>query len=143
MTEMNEIAVIGIGLFGAALGLITGLIVAKYVGLQPETRELQRALAANDEYYKQRIARMRGMFKEYEQPTELQQMASQLQGAAPGDMVSMLIANLGGIKGLPKWLRPFLPAIESYIKDNPEKVQALMQKFLSGNKQEASAEGSL
>lgn len=128
---MSEILAVGTGLIGAATGLLTGLLLAKVIGLRPEVRELQRALEANDYYYKQRIARLKGMMKEYEQPTELQQMAHQLQGANSQDMISMLVQNLGGIKGIPKWLRPFIPAIQNYILENPEKVQQLIKKFIT------------
>lgn len=76
--------------------------------------------------------RWRGRIKEYEQPSELQQIAN--SGAEGDDMVNMILQNIGGVKSLPRWVRPFLPAIQSYIKENPDKVQAVIQRFVNQQK---------
>lgn len=128
---MLEIACIGVGALGASIGLLSGIFLAKKLGISPTVGQLKQALEINEAYYKQIISRLKGRMKEYEQPTELQQIAQQAIGANPQDAISMLVANIGAIKGIPRWLRPFIPAIQQYIAENPDKVMALINKFIN------------
>ena len=131
---MYELAIIGACALGASIGLFLGIWVARKIGLTPAAKEFARALDANEEYFKTMIARFKGRLKEYEQPSELQRFASHASGQNPADLVGLLGSELANIKGLPTWLRPFIPAIQSYIKENPETVQALISKFSQGFK---------
>jgi hypothetical protein len=123
-----------IGLISGCLsGASLGLILSNFVKNQREdVKILRQALKDMEEYHKATIARLRGRIKEYEQPTELQQIA-QIENI--DDIIAVLSQNLAGIKGIPRWLRPFLPAIQEYIKQNPEKVKEVIEKFMrSGGK---------
>lgn len=125
---------VGLGLIGVCFGYLLGLFTKKWTN--PRVSELQRALETNEDYHKTQMSRLKRRIAEYEQPPELQQMASALSGTdlSSPDAVSMLLSNIGGIKGVPKWIRPFLPAIQGYIKENPQQVQELLQKFLNTHK---------
>jgi hypothetical protein len=126
--------VAGAGSLGATLGYVLGLITKKFTS--PTVQQLSRALAENDAWYKTQIGRLKSRLKEYEQPSELQQFAHKYAEEAqnPENLVQLLSNELGNIRGLPRWLRPFIPAITSYIRENPEQVQMLIQKFLSPNR---------
>ena len=118
---------------GATLGLISGLVVSKRLGLTPSAKELSKALDANETYYRQTIQRFKGRLKEYEQPSELQRFAHQTKGVEPENMIAMLANELPNIRGLPAWIRPLVPGIQEYLKENPEQVQELITKFTSKN----------
>ena len=119
---------------GATLGLISGIIVSKKLGLTPSAKELGKALEANESYYKQTIQRFKGRLKEYEQPSELQRFAHQTKGVEPENMIAMLANELPNIRGLPAWIRPLVPGIQEYLKENPEQVTELVNKFMSKTK---------
>lgn len=131
---MSELALIGACSIGASLGLFFGVMIARKIGLTPSAKEYARALDANEEYYKNMVARFRGRLKEYEQPSELQNFAAKAGGQNPADLVGLLSSNLANIRGLPAWVRPFIPAIQGYIKENPEIVTQLIAKFSQGMK---------
>ena len=139
------ILAVGTGMIGGTLGYVLGLLTKRF--LSPSVKELNQTIEANDRWYKQTMGRMKSRFKEYEQPSELQQMAAGADGMEQGDLVSMVIQNIGGIKSLPRWVRPFLPAIQSYIKENPDKVAALIKQFtnqgMRGQSEELKSEDSL
>ena len=131
---MSEIILaIGTGLCGVAVGYLFGVVTKRY--MSPRVKDLQRVIEDEEVYHKKMIGRLSRRIAEYEQPPELQQMANQ-QVENPADLVNMLVSNIGGIKGLPRWVRPFLPAIQGWIKENPEQVQQLISKFLTPHKKE-------
>src|SRR3989304_8915564 len=99
---MSEVFAVGVGLVGAFTGLIVGFFLAKRMGLTPSTREYKIAYEELEQRYKEMNSRWRGRIKEYDQPSELQQMAN--SGAAGDDLVTMLINNIGGMKSVPSWL---------------------------------------
>ena len=113
---------------GASLGLVSGILVARKLGLTPHAKELSKALDENESYYKTMLSRLKGRLKEYEQPSDLQRLAQSTNGAE--DPVKMLLGNLGNIQGIPKWIRPFIPGIQAYAAEHPEQVQELIQKFI-------------
>ncbi len=127
---------------GATLGLISGIIISKKMGLTPSAKELEKALEANESYYKQTIQRFKGRLKEYEQPSELQRLAHQTKGAEPENIIAMLANELPNIRGLPGWIRPLVPGIQAYLKDNPEQVMELITKFTSKTTKDTT-EGSM
>jgi len=135
------ISFLGIGCLGATIGLISGINIARRMGLTPSAKELEKALNANENYYKSMVARFRGRLKEYEQPSELQQFASKFQGENPENLVQLLANELPNVRGIPRYLRPFLPAISNYMKENPEQVQALITKFASSVGTHGKGEG--
>jgi hypothetical protein len=100
------------------------------MGLAPSTREYKIAYEELEQRYKDMNSRWRGRIKEYEQPSELQQIAG--SGVAGEDLVTTVIANLGGMKSIPAWIRPFIPAVQNWIKENPETVKTLIQRFTQG-----------
>jgi Na+/glutamate symporter len=138
---MSEILAIGVGTFGASLGILAGIVLARRLGLTPSAKELEHALDANEDYYKTYIGRLKGKMKEYEQPTELQQFAHAQQGVAPENLAAMLAAELPNVRGIPRWLRPLLPGIIDYVKSNPDQVQTLVQKFITQPRSGEAAQG--
>ena len=119
----------GIGCIGATIGFIIGMKYQRY--LRPDARELEKALQYADENYKTMQSRLRNRLREYEQPAELIQTANQLSTVdlSSPEAINMLIQQFGGMKSLPRWLRPMIPAIASYVKENPEIVKQLVEKF--------------
>ena len=106
---MSEIILpIATGMLGVTLGLILGRFWQKFES--PSVKTLRLALADSDMYFKSQIGRYKARLKEYEQPSELQQMAGNMQGASEGDMVTAFVNQIGGMRGVPRWIRPFLPA---------------------------------
>jgi len=128
---VSSIELVGVGSLGATLGLLVGIFISRRMGLTPSARELKQALEANESYYKQMVSRFRGRLKEYEQPSELQRFAQNTQGVAPDNMIEMLASELPNIRGLPRWLRPMIPGIQAYLKENPDQVTELVNKFMS------------
>jgi len=120
---------------GSVLGLIIGVWMAKYTGLSPSSRELKRALIENEEHSKTMQSRLKRRIAEFEQPPELQQMVQGLDLNSP-DAVNMLINNLGSIKGIPRWIRPFIPGIAGYVKEHPEQVKGILERFITPHKGE-------
>jgi len=128
------ILAIGVGSIGAIIGLFLGFFMAKRMGLTPSAKELQRALDASEDYYKTMMGRFRGRLKEYEQPSELQRLSSRVEGESQEDMITAFANELPNIRGLPRWVRPFIPAITGWLKENPEQVKALISKFTGSQK---------
>ena len=127
---MSEIVLpMAVGMLGATLGLLLGRFWQKLEA--PSIKTLRLALEDSEQYYKSQIGRYKGRLKEYEQPSELQQMASNLQGAPEGDVISAFVSQIGGMRGVPRWIRPFLPAIVGYVKENPQQVMALFKQAQS------------
>jgi hypothetical protein len=89
------------------------------------------------------LGRLKRRIAEYEQPSELQNLAIQTRGVDPTNIISMLSNELPNIKNIPRWLRPFIPALQSYVKENPEQVQALLEKFLTPKTQSLGAQEGL
>ena len=117
---------------GLIIGYVFGIVTKRF--LTPRASELRKALEENQDHYKSQLGRMRARLKEYEQPSELQGFANKYQGSDPKDIVGLLSNELANVRGLPRWVRPFLPAIQGYIKENPDQVQALIGKFLTPHK---------
>jgi len=123
---MSEIILAaGMGLVGASIGFILGVLTKKF--LNPTIKQYKQAIEDGENYYKTQIARYRGRLKEFSQPSELQSIAN--SGAQAEDMVNMFLNQLGNIQGMPKWMRPLIPGIQQYAKENPEQVKALIEKF--------------
>lgn len=119
---------------GSSLGLVLGMLISRHIGMTPHARELSKALDENESYYRTMIARMKGRMKEYEHPSDLQRLAQSASNAEGGDQLNMLLSNLGSIKGIPGWIRPFIPGVVAYAKEHPEELKALMEKFMKGGK---------
>jgi TusA-related sulfurtransferase len=134
---MSEIALMSGACIGVSLGLISGIIISRKIGLTPQAKELSHALEENETYYRTMINRFKGRLKEYEQPTDMQNLANKMSGLPEGDMIAMLSNNLGSISGIPKWIKPMIPGIQAYLKENPEQVKALVAKFISGGRKAA------
>ena len=115
---------------GSSLGLVSGMIISRHIGMTPHAKELSKALDENESYYRQMVARLKGRMKEYEHPSDLQRLAQSANGAQGEDQISMMLNNLGSIKGIPGWIRPFIPGVVAYAKEHPAEVTSLIQKFL-------------
>lgn len=115
---------------GASLGLVSGMIISRHIGMTPHAKELSKALEENESYYKTMVARLKGRMKDYEQPADLQRLAQSASSVQGEDQISMILNNLGNIKGIPAYLRPFIPGVVAYAKEHPEQVQALIEKFI-------------
>jgi hypothetical protein len=140
MSEM--ILAVGCGSIGASLGFLLGIITKKF--LSPKNIEYRQMLKENEEYHKTQLGRMRARLKEYEQPSELQRFANGVNGQDPKDLVGLLANELPNLRGLPKWVRPLIPGISSYLKENPDQVQALIAKFANKTgKESLSTQDSL
>lgn len=131
----------GIGAICLTIGYMLGIVTKRF--LSPSVKELTNQLAMNEEYYKTQLGRLKRRAAEYEQPPDMMQLASQMQGMdlSSPDAINMLVNNLGSVKGIPKWLRPVLPGIMSYVKENPEMVQQLVNKFINQRGEKSSGEG--
>jgi len=143
MSSESLVLALGMGMIGAALGFILGMITKRFTN--PAISELQKALNVADQAHKEGIARLRSRLREYSQPPELQQVASAItQGGLQGDDVITMISNaLPSIKGIPAWIRPMIPALTGYLKENPEQVQELLKKFaFSGGRGSVGSETS-
>lgn len=122
---MSELVLaIGAGLSGVSIGYLLGLVTKRFTN--PSVKELQKALELSEDNYKRQLARFRGRIREYEQPPEIMQISNQTGGEVNADSLRMLAQNLPSIKGLPKWVRPFVPAIQSFITENPDKVKDIV-----------------
>lgn len=131
MDEATVFLVVGASLISVSIGYILGIVTKKF--MNPSVKELEKQLQINDEFYKTQLGRLKRRAAEYEQPPDMMQLANQMQGMdlnSP-DAINMLVNNLGSIKGIPKWLRPAIPGIMAYVKENPQMVQALIQKFIN------------
>lgn len=128
---MSEVLIIGVGLVGATVGLFLGRFWRQLE--TPNTKILRRALEDSEEYYKTAIQRLKGRLKEYEQPEALQRYAAHMDGKTPEQM-SIDLEGLLGSAGvtIPRWIRPFIGPISAWLKENPDKVQAVLQKFTQG-----------
>lgn len=107
---------------GACVGYVLGLITKKYTS--PRANELVKALAESQEYHNTVVGRLKGQIRQFEYPVELSKIDKN-----SGDLVQTVINAMGGISKMPRWVQPFVPAIQSYIKENPGQVEALVQKF--------------
>jgi hypothetical protein len=128
---------------GVLIGFVTGMVVKKFE--DPRITAYRQALEATEMHYKESIARMRNRLREYEQPRQMQQIAS-MENVG----FDQLIDELANLPQIPKYLRPIIsraaPAIKQWAQENPDQVEALTQqlkeRFL-GKGQLAESEGLL
>jgi len=129
----------GTGMLGVSFGYLFGLLTKRW--LTPTVKTLQQALETERAYYQTIMGRMKRRIADYEQPPDLMRIAHK-NPSNPMEAITMFADNLGSIKEIPKWLRPFIPAIQSYIKENPEQVAQVIEKFIT-SKPAVTNEGML
>jgi len=140
MIDANAILLsLGTGMIGVSFGYLFGLLTKRW--LTPTVKILQNALETERAYYQTILGRMKRRIADYEQPPDLMRIAHK-NPSNPLEVVTMFADNLGSIKEIPKWLRPFIPAIQSYIKENPEQVSQLIERFIT-SKPSVVSEGML
>lgn len=127
---MSELVLaLGTGLVGVSIGYVLGLLTKHWTA--PTVMQVKKALEANDEYHKKLEGRLKRQIGEYNQPPELQSVATAInQGGIEGsNMIEMITNALPTIKGIPTWMRPMIPAVTGWLKENPDQVDALVKKF--------------